>query len=320
MDFIDECFIERVSSRLPNFKKVKPKLYNFRCPFCGDSSRSKKKARGYLYPVNNNTNYKCHNCGISISFNNFLKEVDPVLYKEFSIEKYKSGFTGKNFVVEAPKFETKTPVFREKVSLPKASSNSQAKQYLEKRKLDSNLYYYAEDFSKWVNSITEEPNLKSEPRIVIPLYYNKSLIGVQGRSIGPSPVKYITIMFDKDAPKIYNYDSINKEKPVYVLEGPFDSYFIKNSVAMCGADVDLKNLNIYYPVYVYDNEPRNKEIHDRMSKVIQRGYSIVIWPETIKEKDVNDAVLAGIDVEDVLSKNVYSNLEAQLKFNFWKKK
>jgi len=320
VDFIDECFIERVSSRLPNFKKVKPKLYNFRCPFCGDSSRSKKKARGYLYPVNNNTNYKCHNCGISISFNNFLKEVDPVLYKEFSIEKYKSGFTGKNFVVEAPKFETKTPVFREKVSLPKASSNSQAKQYLEKRKLDSNLYYYAEDFSKWVNSITEEPNLKSEPRIVIPLYYNKSLIGVQGRSIGPSPVKYITIMFDKDAPKIYNYDSINKEKPVYVLEGPFDSYFIKNSVAMCGADVDLKNLNIYYPVYVYDNEPRNKEIHDRMLKVIQKGYSIVIWPETIKEKDVNDAVLAGIDVEDVLSKNVYSNLEAQLKFNFWKKK
>ncbi len=320
MDFIDECFIERVSSRLPNFKKVKPKLYNFRCPFCGDSSRSKKKARGYLYPVNNNTNYKCHNCGISISFNNFLKEVDPVLYKEFSIEKYKSGFTGKNFVVEAPKFETKAPVFREKVSLPKASSNGQAKQYLENRKLDPNLYYYAEDFSKWVNSITEEPNLKSEPRIVIPLYYNKSLIGVQGRSIGPSPVKYITIMFNKDAPKIYNYDSINKEKPVYVLEGPFDSYFIKNSVAMCGADVDLKNLNIYYPVYVYDNEPRNKEIHDRMSKAIQRGYSIVIWPETIKEKDVNDAVLAGIDVEDVLSKNVYSNLEAQLKFNFWKKK
>jgi hypothetical protein len=127
-------------------------------------------------------------------------------------------------------------------------------------------------------------------------------------------------MFNKDAPKIYNYDSIDKENLVYVLEGPFDSYFIKNSIAMCGADIDLKNLNIYYPVYVYDNEPRNKEIHDRMSKAIQRGYSIVIWPETIKEKDVNDAVLAGIDVQDVLSKNVYKDLEAQLKFNFWKKK
>lgn len=320
MDFIDESFIERVSSRLQNYKKVKPKLYNFRCPFCGDSSRSKRKARGYLYPVNNNTNYKCHNCGISISFNNFLKEIDPILYKEFSIEKYRAGFTGKNFVVESPKFDIKTPVFREKISLPKASSDTQAKEYLEKRKLDPNLYYYADDFSKWVNSITEEPNLKSEPRIVIPLYYNKALIGVQGRSIGPSPIKYITIMFNKDAPKIYNYDSIDKENLVYVLEGPFDSYFIKNSIAMCGADIDLKNLNIYYPVYVYDNEPRNKEIHDRMSKAIQRGYSIVIWPETIKEKDVNDAVLAGIDVQDVLSKNVYRDLEAQLKFNFWKKK
>jgi len=320
VDFIDESFIERVSSRLQNYKKVKPKLYNFRCPFCGDSSRSKRKARGYLYPVNNNTNYKCHNCGISISFNNFLKEIDQILYKEFSIEKYRAGFTGKNFVVESPKFDIKTPVFREKISLPKASSDTQAKEYLEKRKLDPNLYYYADDFSKWVNSITEEPNLKSEPRIVIPLYYNKALIGVQGRSIGPSPIKYITIMFNKDAPKIYNYDSIDKENLVYVLEGPFDSYFIKNSIAMCGADIDLKNLNIYYPVYVYDNEPRNKEIHDRMSKAIQRGYSIVIWPETIKEKDVNDAVLAGIDVQDVLSKNVYKDLEAQLKFNFWKKK
>lgn len=320
MDFIDECFIERVSPRLQLFKKVKPKLYNFRCIFCGDSSRSKKKARGYLYAVNNNTNYKCHNCGISLSFNNFLKEVDSSLHKEFCIEKYKAGFTGKNFVVETPDFDIKKPVFKEKISLPKAYTNKEAKFYLEKRNLDPDNYYYSEDFSKWINSICDEPNLQSEPRIVIPLYYKKSLVGVQGRALNSSSVKYITIMFDKNSPKIYNYDNIDVENPVYVLEGPFDSYFIKNSVAMCGADLDLKNLNIYYPVYVYDNEPRNKEIHDRMSKVIKQGYPVVIWPETIKEKDVNDAVLAGINVEDVLSKNVYKGLEAQLKFNFWKKK
>jgi hypothetical protein len=320
MDFIDESFIERISPRLNKFKKVKPKLYNFRCPFCGDSTRSKSKARGYLYAVSNNTNYKCHNCGISLSFNNFLKEIEPSLHKEFTIEKYKSGFTGKNFVVETPDFETKVPVFNDKVNLPKASQNIEAKEYLLKRKLDPEKYYYCEDFSKWVNEITHEPNLKSEPRIVIPLFYNKKLIGVQGRSIEYSAIKYITVMFDKKAPKIYNYDNVNKENSVYVLEGPFDSSFIKNSVAMCGADLNLKHLNIHYPVYVYDNEPRNQEIHSRMLKVIQEGYSIVIWPDTIKEKDINDAVLAGHNVQDILSKNTYKDLEANLKFNFWKKK
>lgn len=320
MDFIDETFIERVAPRLQNFKKVKSKLYNFRCPYCGDSSRSKKKARGYLYAVKNNTNYKCHNCGISLSFNNFLKEIDPSLYKEFTIEKYKSGFTGKNFVVEAPKFEISKPIFRERVRLPTASKNDVARQYLLKRKIDPDKFYYAENFKEWINGIIYEPNLLEEPRIVIPLHYNKKLIGVQGRALNSSSVKYITIMFDGHSPKIYNYDNVNKEESVYVLEGPFDSYFIKNSVAMCGADLDLKILNIHYPVYVYDNEPRNQEIHSRMSKVIKEGYSIVIWPDTIKQKDVNDAVLAGINVEDVLSKNIYKDLEAQLKFNYWKKK
>ncbi len=320
MDFIDEQFIDRVSVKLNNFKKVKPKLYNFRCPFCGDSSKSKKKARGYLYPVQNNTNYKCHNCGISFSFNNFLKEIDPSLYKEFTIEKYKSGFTGKNFVVDTPDFGIKHPIFNEKISIPKAFDVPKAKEYLEKRKLNPNKYYYAENFSEWINSYIYEPNLKSEPRIIIPLYYNKKLIGVQGRAINHSDIKYITIMFDKQCPKIYNYDNINNEEFVYVLEGPFDSSFIKNSVAMCGADIDLKSLNIHYPVYVYDNEPRNQEIHARMEKVINQGHSIVIWPDNVKEKDVNDMILSGHNVQEIVSNNIYKNLEAKLKFNFWKKK
>ena len=320
MDLIDETFINRVSHRFQKFKKVKTGLYNFRCPFCGDSSRSKSKARGYLYAKNNNTNYKCHNCGISLSFNNFLKDVDHNVYQEFCIEKYKAGFTGKNFVVEAPKFEIEKPTFREKVNLPKASENKEANQYLINRKLNPDLFYYAEDFSYWVNTITYEPNLNKEPRIVIPLFYKKKLIGCQGRAINPSPIKYITVMFNDDAPKVYNLDYVDLNKTVYVLEGPFDSSLIKNSIAMCGADVDLESLNIHHPVYVYDNEPRNKEIHSRMSRVISKGYEIVIWPENIQQKDVNDMILSNIDVQNVILENTHKGLEAQLKFNFWKKK
>jgi hypothetical protein len=72
-------------------------------------------------------------------------------------------------------------------------------------------------------------------------------------------------------------------------------------------------------VWIYDNEPRNAEIHSRISKVIDRGERVVIWPSTIKEKDINDMILSGLDVQSVIELNTYSGLEAKLKFTTWKK-
>ena len=74
MDIIDSKYIGLISSRLQKFKRVKSNLYNFRCPICGDSQKHKNKARGYFYQIKTNTNFKCHNCGASLSFNNFLKQ------------------------------------------------------------------------------------------------------------------------------------------------------------------------------------------------------------------------------------------------------
>ena len=161
MDLIDSKYIGLVSSRLKNFKRVKADLYNFRCPICGDSQRNKTKARGYLYPVKNNTNFKCHNCGASLSFNNFLKELDSTLHKQYTLEKFKEGHTGRNFVVEEPKFNFQKPDFftkREnsknlkKLDLPKASEIPIAKEYLEKRRLDPEKFYFAHKFKEWTNT------------------------------------------------------------------------------------------------------------------------------------------------------------------------
>lgn len=323
MDLIDDKYINLLSSRLDKFTKKNINLYNCRCPICGDSKKNKSRARGYFYSVKNNTNYKCHNCGINVSLNNFLKTFDSVLHQEYCLEKYSSGFTGKNFTAETPKFDFQKPKFRTRLNLPKATENKQAKEYLESRKLDPTKFYYAEKFKEWTNSMSKTFDEKAlryeEPRIIIPLYYKKELIGFQGRSLTPSPIKYITIMLDDDAPKLYGYDDVKLGDPVYVLEGPFDSTFIKNSIAMCGSDLNLTNLNISRPVYVYDNEPRNLEIHRRMISKIESGDSIVIWPTTIKEKDVNEMFLSGHDVQSVIESNTYSGLEAKLKFNEWKK-
>jgi transcription elongation factor Elf1 len=322
MDLVDSKYIGLVSSRLQKFKRVKSDLYNFRCPICGDSQRNKNKARGYIYQVKNNINFKCHNCGSSLSFNNFLKQIDSTLHKQYTLEKFKEGHTGKNFVVEEPKFDFTKPVFRKQIDLPKASTNPIASEYLKKRKIDPDKFYYAHKFKEWTNTQkqTFDNISKDSPRIIIPMYdSSKNLIGFQGRALDSSPNKYITIMLDHEAPKIYGLDNIRTDAPVYVTEGPFDSTFICNAIAMCGADADVGNWGINDPIWIYDNEPRNREIVSRIDKTIQHGDKIVIWPSTIKEKDINDMVLAGHDIMSVLKLNTYSGLEAKIKFNNWKK-
>jgi hypothetical protein len=321
MDFVDVKYINLISSRLQKFKKVKNNLYNFRCPICGDSQRNKNKARGYLYQVKNNTNFKCHNCGVNVSFINFLKEIDINTHKQYTFEKFKEGHTGRNFVVEEPEFKFNSPKFSPKINLPKASSNPDAKKYLENRKLNPDKFYYTDKFKEWTNSIvhTFEDLTYEESRIIIPLFYKNEFVGFQGRALGPNKVKYITVMIDDDAPKIYGLDEIEKNKPVYVTEGPFDSTFIHNAIALCGADGDLDKWGISNRVWVYDNEPRNAEILNRISKCIECGEKVVIWTSSIKEKDINDMVLSGLDVQSVIELNTYSGLEAKLKFTTWKK-
>jgi transcription elongation factor Elf1 len=329
MDFIDVKYINLISSRLPKFKRVKPNLYNFRCPICGDSQKQKNKARGYLYRVKNNTNYKCHNCGVSMSFNNFLKDLDPDTHKEYVFEKFKDGKSGKNFSTETPedifkKVETSKPEFKVKVELKLQSAFivTRSKNYLEKRAIFKGDFYYAENFQEFVNTIKPDtfPNtVYGEARIVIPLVRNNQLIGVQGRALSSNPIKYLTIMLDDDAPKIYGLDSIDTRQPIYIIEGPFDSTFVENSVAMCGADIDIGSFGWRDYIWVLDNEPRNREIVNRISKAIGRGDKVVIWPPSIKQKDINDMVLSGHDVQKVIESNVYQGLQANLKFTTWKK-
>ena len=322
MDLIDSKYIGLVSSRLSKFKRVKPNLYNFRCPICGDSQKQKNKARGYLYGIKANTNYKCHNCGASMSLNNFLKQIDTVLHKQYTMEKFKDGHAGgRNFVVEEPVLKFETPKFKPKLDLPKASTNAAAKKYLENRKLDPDKFYYTDRFKAWSNSHkrTFDSVKYDEPRIIIPLFYTNTLVGFQGRSLGPSKVKYITVMINDDAPKIYGLDNLRGGTPVYITEGPFDSSFIPNSIALCGADGDVGKWGVSDPIWVYDNEPRNREIVRRISDTIDRGEKVVIWPSNMWEKDINDMVVNGHMIMDLLESNTYSGLEAKVKFTEWKK-
>ena len=244
------------------------------------------------------------------------------LHKQYTLEKFKEGHTGRSFVVDEPEFKFKKPVFRKKLDLPKATENFYAKEYLEERKLNPEKFYFTDKFKEWTNTKkqTFDSTYMDEPRIIIPMYdRDKNLIGFQGRSLTHNSVKYITVMLEDSAPKIYGLDTIDEKLPVYVVEGPFDSTFINNSVALCGSDGDLGYLEGSDTILVYDNEPRNREIVGRIERCIDRNQKVVIWPSNIVEKDINDMVLGGHDVMSVIKLNTYSGLEAKIKFNTWKK-
>ena len=332
--FIDRSFLLQVSPKLQRFTKKKDDLYNFRCPLCGDSQKNKLKSRGYVYRKKNDYFYMCHNCGASTTFYNFLKQVDETLIKEYQLERYKNGETGNNNYPK-PEFEeakTSKPVFKKSLDLPSIDSLPEAhfaKVYVKSRKIPEDFLsqlYYAEDFATFIQSLGIEKELvKEDKRLVIPFYdAEKNLIAIQGRALGESKLRYITLKVDENDKKIYGLDRTNQDELIYVVEGPIDSMFIKNAVAT--ADSNLESITDVFDkskvVLIFDNEPRNKQIVDKMEKAIDNHYNVVIWPEMIEEKDINDMILSGFspdEIQDFISKNTFVNLRAKIEFMNWKK-
>jgi hypothetical protein len=258
-----------------------------------------------------------------------LKDHAPHVYDEYVMERYKEGTIGKNVpkpdltqFVHTPKFEKRT-VDLEPLSC--LNNFHVAKKYILDRGIPENKLdrlYYCPNFMEWSNTQkqTFPDTTNDEARIIIPLNdTDGNLIGFQGRSLSPNAkMRYITVMLDENAPKLYGLDHINKNETIYIVEGPLDSFFLENSVAMCGSDVDIRTLGWSDYIWVYDNEPRSRQITDKISKSIDAGDAVVIWPSTIKQKDLNDMVNAGVNVKSVIQSNVYRGLEAKLQLSNWK--
>ena len=329
---IDNYYANLVSARLERFKQVRNGVYTFRCPYCGDSQKHKNKTRGYFFGKKSGLVFKCHNCGVGRSFGNFLKEQANDLYDEYVMERYKAGLTGKGRNIAHPKFEFEKPAFKTSANdtdlqtIEQLNREHPAVRYLLGRKIPENNFsdlFYTDNFCTWVN--TQKPTFKDvkkdHPRIIIPFIdTDGTWFGFQGRSIDVNDkMRYITIMLDESKTKIFGLNRLDFDKTVYITEGPFDSLYIDNAIAMAGADVDWDMLREKEVVFVYDNERRNKEIVKRMENAINKGYEIVIWPENLLEKDLNDMFIAGHDVQSLVEFNTYSGLEAQIKLSEWKK-
>ncbi len=335
--YVEIKYLNLLSVRLEKFKKKKEYLWNFRCPICGDSQKNKSKARGFIFQLKGKLLYKCHNCQVSIPFTKLLQDMDPVLYKEYRMEKFKDpkkpDMRKFNRMVSTFgermndfQFEVLNPqkdILHDLTPLDNLNKSHPAKEYILNRKLPTAALYYTEKFMEWTNSVkpdTFQDITHDEGRIIIPFRDKEgSVFGFQGRSLSSSGLRYITVLLQEGQPKIFGLNSIDYDKTIYITEGPFDSLLLQNAIAMAGADASVSSLVDSDIVFVYDNEPRNVQITTRILKHISDGESVVIWPSAIKEKDINDMYLAGHNVQEIVSSCSYTGLTATLKFNDWRK-
>lgn len=338
--WLDQKYAGLMGTHLERFKVVKTKPYiaKFRCPVCGDSQSNKLKTRGHFYEHNGHINFKCFNCGSSTSLSKFIKVHNPVLYSEYRIETIKNTdqLEPTPYIPQADKIPLrridKFEPFQQLKKISQLSPFHKAKQYISSRKIPSNTHfriYYSDIYYHWVNTIlpnkfNEKALALDEPRIVFPFVdANGYVFGFTGRSLNKaSTLRYATIILDETKEKVFGLDTIDKNKTVYVVEGPIDSLFLSNCVAMAGSDVSLSSIaDRDKLVVIYDNEPRNKEIVKKISSTIEQGYKVCIWPDWIEDKDINDIVLnreyTGPQVQALIDQNTFSGLAAKMRLQQW---
>jgi hypothetical protein len=333
--YIDTKYLTQISHKFEIFKKKNDYLWNVRCPICGDSQKNKRKMRGYFFRKDNDLMYKCHNCGHGAHFGTMLKQMDTLLYKEYVLERYADGGNRKKFgtertvkevvKIEKPEVSLWTQLMDCLYDLP---ADHEVIEYVNGRGLpkDSHKRLYFVDNIKNVVQLNykyKESIRTEEPRLAIPFVNeNGKLTALSMRGMRGEALRYILIKIDEDAPTVYGMDNVDKTLPVTVVEGPLDSLFIKNSIACAGTSfnkieelgLDKDNTRI-----VFDNQPKNAEVCKLVEKYVGMGYKVVIWPETIGEKDINDMVIAGINVQDIIDSNTYQGLSARMKFTSWRK-
>lgn len=328
--YVDKKFVPLIGIKLERFKQKGDYLWNFRAPCCGDSKKSKIKSRGYLYRKKDGIFYRCHNCQSGMSLGNFIKTLDPHLYQQYQLESF----------LEAPQKAVQPrialPPINEApkiIDLPAISDLAPdhfARQYVSDRKIPVDRWkelYYAENFKEFCEntfepSRLEDKNLQAEKRLVLPFLDEKNnLLGVQGRTLSNSKIRYITIKTDENSRKIFGLNGINFQKPIYVVEGPIDSLFLPNAIATMDSALyrvsDVLGTQDF--VFVFDNEPRNIEVVRDIQRTIERGFKVCIFPSTILWKDINDMVLAGLDVLSLIDNHTYEGLRSVLELNEWRK-
>jgi len=342
--YVDVKYLNQIGGKLSLFKKKDQYTWNCRCPICGDSQTKKNKARGYFYRARNDLQYKCHNCDASMHFGTFLKDFDQNLYREYRLERYSLGENRKAHanperdLKEQFDFTAAESLLPEKTLLDELldrvdtlPADHEVRKFCAERKIPDyqlSRLYFIDDMRKigQINPKMRDKITTAEPRLVIPFRDGAGrLLGVTCRALRGETLRYIMVRIDEDAPQVFGLDEVNPLTTVYVVEGPIDSLFLYNAIAVGGTGfhragdlgIDRRRLT-----FVIDNQPRNREVVAVYKRIIDAGYNVFIWPDT-DSKDINDLVLEtgknAREIGEMIDGRTFSGLRANVEFNNWKK-
>lgn len=340
MNWLETKYINLISHRLKNFKRKQSDTFNFSCPLCLDSATNKFKARAYIYDKKGTGVFFCHNCTKSMSVPKFIKTLDPRLYAEFLIEQLRE-----NKPPEVHQFaaKMKTPLYRKEgilhglKTVSQLAPNDPVKQLVVARKIPNKMHpllFKCDKFMKFTNTILPEKFSKEalaafdSPRLLIPFLTKDNIcFGYQGRALNNEDQRrYITIVVDENEPKVWGLDRIDPNKRTFVFEGPIDAMFIDNAISTAGGDMvsTLACLHIAKEnlIICYDNEKHSRETIAKINKAIKHNYKVLIYPDTFEFKDINEAILGGLNSSDlhaILERNIFNGLAAELRLGSYKK-
>jgi len=340
--WIDRKYLLLNSNRLRNFKQKSQDLFNFSCCFCGDSAKNTLKARGYVYEKKNKYFFRCHNCGAGTTFSAFLKHIDPNSHREYIMEKFTNRTKKETKKVEQTTTVVKFPIHRINKELPSIDDledEHYAKKYIIGRKIPQERWkeiFYAIDFKKFMDE--KYPNhgkqkLESNDSRLCLFFTDLkgNITHIGSRSLSPEPkIRYLTVKVAEVERKIFGLQHVDFSKTIYILEGQFDSMFVENAVASGDSSLEMladslqnSNKNHIDTVLVYDNEKRNKQLVNQIEHAIENGHKVVIWPNDMSGKDINDMVkdygYTKNEIMEIIRKNTYESLSAGLRFSQWRK-
>lgn len=350
--YLDTKYLNLLKSQLSHFKQIDHDTYCCRCTVCGDSKKDANKTRMYFFVKGNGLRVYCHNCGYSNSFINYLKYTDATLYKQYLFDVLQDKQISKQLQRNASTTETLNnlrstrtiatsdhivdDVLDNAIRVDKLPDDHVCKQYVINRQIPIDkfpLLYYVDDFKQFVNGIIPGKFkvgrvyfCDKEPRLIIPYFNNHGkCFAFQGRALDPTnPIRYFTIKIDDSVPPVYGLERVDFSKQIYCTEGPIDSLFLPNCLAVSGScyhDSIIEQLKTNI-IIVPDNERRNQNVTKQIGTMIDRGYKVCLWPDNLDFKDINEAVQKGWSTQalvDVINQNVVSGLTGKVKFKLWKR-
>ena len=268
-----------------------------------------------------------------MAFSTFLKKLDQLLYSQYTLEKYSEGkpISLKNEIVfTEPVFKKPEEKLIDRLldRLDTLPEDNEAVQFCLSRKIPKEKFcelYYISNIKDIVqlNDKYKEAIRGEEPRLVLPFYGTDShLSGVTCRAIRGEALRYITVKIRDSVPLIFGLSTVDRKKPIHVVEGPIDSLFLPNCIAVAGTSfgkIETLGFEQDKLIMIFDNQPRNKDVVQAIEKNIDKGYNVVIWPQTIEEKDINDMVVAGKNVQRIVKENTFNGLTAKAKLYSWKR-